>query len=107
MKPKAANTTALLQSAYGPDGTAEVAITDYLRSYLRTLENIDLEKANLKIIEEEAAQLPGVEKRPFKAICRAMHESVGAIDEKLLNMHAFIRMALCEAEGNQDKIDFN
>lgn len=68
-------------------------VTDCLHRYLLALEQIVLIKQDLKAIEEEAAKLPGVEKRPFKAIAQALHQAPGNIEEKFENMANFIRLA--------------
>jgi hypothetical protein len=82
-------------------------VTDCLQRYLETLERIDQEKQVLKAIEEEAAQIPGVEKRPFKSIARAMHDAHGEIEFKLASLSSFLHTTFMPQSSGNEEIEFD
>lgn len=89
------------------DGRAkESTVTDCLQRYLETLERIEQEKQVLKAIEEEATQIPGVEKRPFKSIAKAMHDAAGEIEFKLASVDQFLQTAFKRPDNGSQEIEF-
>lgn len=77
----------------------ERAITEVLRRYLIVLQQIDQEKKELATLTDEAAEIPGVEKRIFKSLARAIHEAPGTTGVKLDSLEDFIEMAF-QAPGD-------
>lgn len=78
----------------------ERAITEVLRRYLIVLQQIDQEKKELATITDEAAEIPGVEKRLFKSLAKAIHEAPGTTGVKLESLEDFIGMAF-QAPGDE------
>jgi len=70
----------------------EKAITDVLRRYLITLQQIDQGKKELATIADEATEIPGVEKRLFKSLAKTIHEAPGTTAAKLESLEDFIEM---------------
>lgn len=68
-------------------------LEEALEQYLIGLQKIDQARHELTVIAEDACDIAGVEKRPFKAIARAMHEAPGSIEERINAMQEFIEMA--------------
>lgn len=82
----------------------EDRITSVLRRYLRILQQIDQLKRNLMTLVNEAATIPGVEKRVFKSLAKAIHEAPNLTDEKLESLEDFIKMTF-QTQDNANGVD--
>lgn len=76
-------------------------VTDVLERYLLVLQQIDASKQELVAIAEEACELPGVEKKPFKALALAIHEAPGTTTAKLESLEDFIEMTFRDEDQAQ------
>lgn len=68
----------------------ENAVSEILRRYLLVLQQIDQGKLELATLASEATEIPGVEKKPFKSLAKALHEAPGPTDAKLESLEKFI-----------------
>lgn len=103
---KTNRTIEMISPAIGRGDQLKPTLTECLRNYLETLEKIEIARLELRVIEEEVIQIPGVEKRPFKSLAKAMHDATGEIKEKMEAMKEFIEMAFKKGMSNNQEIEY-